>query len=94
MRAERRPHEEAHGAAARPEPGEPGRWALVFKQHGAAAPPAGSPSSSAPLFQLDVLEYIHENEYVHADIKAANLMLAYRDPEQVSPGRALLILQA
>ncbi|XP_075899090.1 serine/threonine-protein kinase VRK1-like isoform X2 [Nelusetta ayraudi] len=32
---------------------------------------------------LDVLEYIHENEYVHADIKAANLMLAYRDPEQV-----------
>lgn len=30
-----------------------------------------------------VLEYIHENEYVHADIKAANLMLGYRDPEQV-----------
>ncbi|KAG7269747.1 hypothetical protein CRUP_008967 [Coryphaenoides rupestris] len=32
---------------------------------------------------LDVLEYIHENEYVHADIKAANLMLGYRDPEKV-----------
>ncbi|XP_074503096.1 serine/threonine-protein kinase VRK2 isoform X1 [Sebastes fasciatus] len=32
---------------------------------------------------VDVLEYIHENEYVHADIKAANLMLGYRDPEQV-----------
>lgn len=34
---------------------------------------------------MDILEYIHENEYVHADIKAANLMLGYRDPEQVSP---------
>ncbi|XP_026210411.1 serine/threonine-protein kinase VRK2 isoform X2 [Anabas testudineus] len=32
---------------------------------------------------VDVLEYIHENEYVHADIKAANLMLGYRDPEKV-----------
>ncbi|XP_068583766.1 serine/threonine-protein kinase VRK2 isoform X2 [Cebidichthys violaceus] len=32
---------------------------------------------------VDVLEYIHENEYVHADIKAANLMLGCRDPEQV-----------
>uniref|UniRef100_A0A3Q2NW58 non-specific serine/threonine protein kinase n=1 Tax=Fundulus heteroclitus TaxID=8078 RepID=A0A3Q2NW58_FUNHE len=32
---------------------------------------------------LDVLEYIHENEYVHADIKAANLMLGCRHPEQV-----------
>lgn len=37
------------------------------------------------LCQVSVLEYIHENEYVHADIKAANLMLGYRDPEQVSP---------
>ncbi|XP_074532446.1 serine/threonine-protein kinase VRK2 isoform X2 [Halichoeres trimaculatus] len=32
---------------------------------------------------VSVLEYIHEHEYVHADIKAANLMLGYRDPEQV-----------
>ncbi|XP_034040211.1 serine/threonine-protein kinase VRK2 [Thalassophryne amazonica] len=32
---------------------------------------------------VDVLEYIHENEYVHADIKAANLMLGYRDLEKV-----------
>ncbi|XP_014912732.1 serine/threonine-protein kinase VRK2 isoform X1 [Poecilia latipinna] len=32
---------------------------------------------------VDVLEYIHENEYVHADIKAANLMLGYRDSDQV-----------
>nr|XP_020472693.1 serine/threonine-protein kinase VRK1-like isoform X2 [Monopterus albus] len=32
---------------------------------------------------VDVLQYIHENEYVHADIKAANLMLGYRDPEKV-----------
>lgn len=35
------------------------------------------------LCQVDILEYIHENEYVHADIKAANLMLGYRDPEKV-----------
>lgn len=33
--------------------------------------------------QLDVLEYIHENEYVHADIKASNLMVGYKDPEKV-----------
>ncbi|CAL8299286.1 unnamed protein product [Merluccius merluccius] len=32
---------------------------------------------------LDVLEYIHDNEYVHADIKAANLMLGYTDHEKV-----------
>nr|XP_040034783.1 serine/threonine-protein kinase VRK2 isoform X1 [Gasterosteus aculeatus aculeatus]XP_040034784.1 serine/threonine-protein kinase VRK2 isoform X1 [Gasterosteus aculeatus aculeatus] len=32
---------------------------------------------------VDVLEYIHENEYVHADIKAANLMLCCRDTEKV-----------
>ncbi|XP_071370907.1 serine/threonine-protein kinase VRK1-like, partial [Centroberyx affinis] len=32
---------------------------------------------------VDVLEYIHDNEYVHADIKAANLMLGHRDPEKV-----------
>lgn len=32
---------------------------------------------------VDVLQYIHENEYVHADIKAANLMQGHRDPHQV-----------
>lgn len=42
-------------------------------------------SDTTDLLQVNVLEYIHENEYVHADIKAANLMLGYRDPEQVSP---------
>ena len=33
--------------------------------------------------QLDVLEYIHEHEYVHADIKASNLLLSHTDPNQV-----------
>ncbi|CAB1449877.1 unnamed protein product [Pleuronectes platessa] len=32
---------------------------------------------------VDVLEYIHENEYVHADIKAANLMQSFRDPHKI-----------
>ncbi|XP_059209913.1 serine/threonine-protein kinase VRK1 isoform X2 [Centropristis striata] len=32
---------------------------------------------------LDTLEYVHEHEYVHADIKASNLMLSHSDPNQV-----------
>lgn len=32
---------------------------------------------------LDVLEYIHEHEYVHADIKASNLLLSHTNPNQV-----------
>ncbi|XP_044520523.1 serine/threonine-protein kinase VRK1 [Gracilinanus agilis] len=32
---------------------------------------------------LDILEYIHEHEYVHGDIKASNLLLSYEDPDQV-----------
>ncbi|XP_076733654.1 serine/threonine-protein kinase VRK1 isoform X4 [Maylandia zebra] len=32
---------------------------------------------------LDTLEYIHEHEYVHADVKASNLMLSHSDPNQV-----------
>ncbi|XP_054654056.1 serine/threonine-protein kinase VRK2 isoform X2 [Dunckerocampus dactyliophorus] len=32
---------------------------------------------------VDTLEYMHDNEYVHADIKASNLMLGYRDPQKV-----------
>ncbi|KAM8915783.1 serine/threonine-protein kinase VRK1 isoform 1-T3 [Spinachia spinachia] len=32
---------------------------------------------------LGILEYIHEHEYVHADIKASNLMLSHSDPNQV-----------
>lgn len=32
---------------------------------------------------LDILEYIHGHEYVHADIKASNLMLSHSDPHQV-----------
>ena len=36
------------------------------------------------VIQLDVLEYIHDKEYVHADIKASNLLLGYTDPQQVT----------
>ncbi|KAM6973302.1 serine/threonine-protein kinase VRK1 [Aplochiton taeniatus] len=32
---------------------------------------------------LDILEYIHEHEYVHADIKASNLLLSHSNPNQV-----------
>ncbi|XP_071972163.1 serine/threonine-protein kinase VRK1 isoform X2 [Engystomops pustulosus] len=32
---------------------------------------------------IDVLEYIHEHEYVHGDIKASNLLLHHKHPEQV-----------
>ncbi|XP_029926634.1 serine/threonine-protein kinase VRK1 isoform X2 [Myripristis murdjan] len=53
----------------------------VFEHHGGRL-------KKATVLQLgrrlvDVLEYIHDNEYVHADIKAANLMLGHQDPEKV-----------
>ncbi|NXT82421.1 VRK1 kinase, partial [Zapornia atra] len=32
---------------------------------------------------LDILEYIHEHEYVHGDIKASNILLSYKNPNQV-----------
>ncbi|NXW61059.1 VRK1 kinase, partial [Eurystomus gularis] len=32
---------------------------------------------------LDILEYVHEHEYVHGDIKASNLLLSYKNPNQV-----------
>ncbi|KAK2843042.1 hypothetical protein Q7C36_011257 [Tachysurus vachellii] len=32
---------------------------------------------------LDILEYVHEHEYVHADIKASNLLLSHKNPNQV-----------
>ena len=32
--------------------------------------------------QLDSLEYIHEKEYVHADIKSSNLLMGYAPSEQ------------
>uniref|UniRef100_A0A673NGQ2 non-specific serine/threonine protein kinase n=1 Tax=Sinocyclocheilus rhinocerous TaxID=307959 RepID=A0A673NGQ2_9TELE len=35
------------------------------------------------VLMLDVMEYIHDNEYVHADIKAANLLLGHKDPSKV-----------
>lgn len=31
---------------------------------------------------LDTLEYIHENEYVHADIKSSNLMMGFNKADQ------------
>lgn len=37
----------------------------------------------SPGLQLDILEYMHEHEYVHADIKASNLLLSHTDPHQV-----------
>ncbi|CAB1312642.1 unnamed protein product [Coregonus sp. 'balchen'] len=37
---------------------------------------------------LDVLEYIHDNKYVHADVKAANLMLGHTDPDKTGSARA------
>nr|XP_014340688.1 PREDICTED: serine/threonine-protein kinase VRK1 isoform X2 [Latimeria chalumnae] len=32
---------------------------------------------------IDILEYMHEHEYVHGDIKASNLLLSYKNPNQV-----------
>ncbi|XP_043930578.1 serine/threonine-protein kinase VRK1 [Protopterus annectens] len=32
---------------------------------------------------LDILEYIHEHEYVHGDIKASNLLLSHKNTNQV-----------
>ena len=34
--------------------------------------------------QLNCLEYLHEHEYVHADIKASNLLLGLNNPDEVS----------
>ncbi|XP_018773629.1 serine/threonine-protein kinase VRK2 isoform X3 [Serinus canaria] len=39
---------------------------------------------------LDTLEYIHENEYVHGDIKAANLLLGYSNPHEPHPDEVTL----
>ncbi|XP_053114985.1 serine/threonine-protein kinase VRK1 isoform X2 [Hemicordylus capensis] len=48
----------------------------------------GKPFSLRTVLQLglrilDILEYIHEHEYVHGDIKASNLLLSYKTPHQV-----------
>ena len=33
--------------------------------------------------QLEALEYLHENEYVHADIKAANILVGHEAKQEV-----------
>ena len=33
--------------------------------------------------QIDALQYLHESEYVHADIKAANILQGYQKTDQV-----------
>ncbi|GAB1297773.1 Serine/threonine-protein kinase VRK1 [Apodemus speciosus] len=38
---------------------------------------------------LDILEYIHEHEYVHGDIKASNLLLSYKNPDQCARFRSV-----
>lgn len=35
------------------------------------------------LLQLDVLQYIHSNEYVHADINAENIYIKQGEKSQV-----------
>ncbi|XP_039594893.1 serine/threonine-protein kinase VRK2 isoform X1 [Polypterus senegalus] len=35
------------------------------------------------LKMLHVLEYIHENEYIHGDIKAANILLGFKDSNKL-----------
>ncbi|KAG9336673.1 hypothetical protein JZ751_003021 [Albula glossodonta] len=53
----------------------------VFEQHGKRFP--RKLVLQLGLRLLDILEYIHEHEYVHADIKASNLLLSYKNPNQV-----------
>ena len=33
--------------------------------------------------QLDALQYMHESEYVHADVKAANILQGYHNGKDV-----------
>ena len=33
--------------------------------------------------QLDALEYLHDQGYVHADIKASNLLTGYKNKHEV-----------
>uniref|UniRef100_H2YNL1 Protein kinase domain-containing protein n=1 Tax=Ciona savignyi TaxID=51511 RepID=H2YNL1_CIOSA len=35
------------------------------------------------IFMIDALEYMHSMEYVHADIKGANILQGYKDPNNV-----------
>lgn len=52
--------------------------------HGGKPPVAPLPCFSfLYLKQLDILEYLHGNEYVHADVKAANLLTSVSDASEV-----------
>ncbi|KAK7904002.1 hypothetical protein WMY93_016609 [Mugilogobius chulae] len=59
-----------------------GGFGLIYLADENSAKPVGSDARYV-IKVLDTLEYIHKHEYVHADIKASNLMLSYSDPSQV-----------
>ena len=42
------------------------------------------------LLQLDVLEFIHDNDYVHADIKGSNVLLDVEQGHTSDNVRAIL----
>uniref|UniRef100_A0ACB8G641 Serine/threonine-protein kinase vrk1 n=1 Tax=Sphaerodactylus townsendi TaxID=933632 RepID=A0ACB8G641_9SAUR len=55
----------------------------IFEEQGKQFTPSIFTVLQLGLRILDVLEYIHEHEYVHGDIKASNLLLSYKTPHQV-----------
>ncbi|XP_048456945.1 serine/threonine-protein kinase VRK1-like [Rhincodon typus] len=42
---------------------------------------------------LDILEFIHEHEYIHGDIKSANLLLGFTNHKEVIEGHEILYSQ-
>uniref|UniRef100_A0A673K6J6 non-specific serine/threonine protein kinase n=1 Tax=Sinocyclocheilus rhinocerous TaxID=307959 RepID=A0A673K6J6_9TELE len=66
--------------------GVPKYWGSGFHEKGGKRPFKKFPRKlvlQLGLRLLDILEYIHDHEYVHADIKASNLLLSYTKPNQV-----------